>query len=222
MNTARRVMIATPTLDGRLDHRYVLAMVASIQRLRESGWRYALAFEVGNSLLADARNKLVLQCLAGEYTDLVFIDSDMAWDPADLVALLSYDVPLVAAAGPRKNPGGLEFCVKLGKAAMGSDGLLSVERVGTGFMRVRRDCLERLVAAHPELRVSDAAGHAYHALFDGGVRDGVYISEDYMFCERWRALGGKVLVAPGIRLQHVGTHVWHGALADALTVRKTV
>ncbi|MFM7108674.1 MAG: hypothetical protein ACKOZU_08775 [Planctomycetaceae bacterium] len=215
-------MIATPTIDGRLDHRYVLALLASIQMFRELGWRYALAFEVGNSLLADARNKLVFQCLADDYTDLVFIDSDMAWDPADLVALLSYDVPLVAAAGPRRNPGAPEFCVKLGQAVMGPDGLLSVERVGTGFMRLRRDCLESLVEAHPDLCVTDAAGRRSHALFDAGMQNGTYISEDYMFCDRWRAIGGKVLVAPGIRLQHVGTHVWHGALADVLTVRRTV
>lgn len=210
-------MLATPTIDGRLDHRFVLAMMASIQRLRDMGWRYALAIEVGNAVLADARNKLVFQCLADDYTDLVFIDSDMAWDPADLVGLLAHDVPLVAAAGPRKKPGGSEFCVKLGQAAMGPDGLLSVERVGTGFMRLRRDCLERLAAAHPELRVRDAAGNTYHALFEPGIRDGTYISEDYMFCERWRALGGRVLVAPGIRLQHVGIHVWQGALADVIT-----
>ncbi|MFM8434329.1 MAG: hypothetical protein ACKOBP_03160, partial [Planctomycetia bacterium] len=197
MSKIRRVMIATPTLDGRLDHRFVLAMLASIQRLRELGWRYALAFEVGNAILADARNKLIFQFLADDYTDLVFIDSDMAWDPADLVALLSYDVPLVAAAGPRKKPGAPEFCVKLGQAVMGPDGLLSVERVGTGFMRLRRDCLERMVVAYPELRVADASGKTYHAFFDAGIRDGVYISEDYMFCELWRSLGGKVLVAPG-------------------------
>lgn len=219
MTMNRKVMLATPAIDGRLDYRYMLSMLASTQQLREAGWRYALALEVGNALLADARNKLVSQCLAGDYSDLVFIDSDMAWEAADLLALLTYDVPFVAVAGPRKNPGSPEFAVKLGKAAMRADGLLSVDRVGTGFMRLRRDCLEQLVAAHPELCVADAANKSYYALFDTGIHEGIYISEDYLFCERWRALGGQVLVAPGITLQHIGTRVWQGALADVLKVQ---
>lgn len=105
---------------------------------------------------------------------------------------------------------------------MGPARLLSVERVGTGFMRLWRDCVERSVEAHPGLRVTDASGRRSHSLVDAGLRNGTCISEDSMFCDRWRAIGEKVLVAPGIRLRHVGTHLWRGTVADVLTARRTV
>ena len=46
--------------------------------------------------------------------------------------------------------------------------------------------------------------------FAWGDENGAELSEDYEFCRRWRALGGKVWVDPGIWLKHFGTFAYHG------------
>jgi hypothetical protein len=103
-----------------------------------------------------------------------------------------------------------------------TDGLtLEVRAVGFGFTLTSRACLERMFREHRkyrdwpnELRCADMFGQ----LFDSPNPDSeVYcpeademlLSEDYSFCKRWRALGGKVLINlnAGV-ICHAGTKAW--------------
>ena len=47
----------------------------------------------------------------------------------------------------------------------------------------------------------------FDRLRDGDLR----YSEDYSFCERWRAMGGKVWIDPSIQMGHVGLKVFQGS-----------
>ena len=37
-----------------------------------------------------------------------------------------------------------------------------------------------------------------------------YLSEDYMFCQLWRNMGGKIYLCPWMKTHHVGTYAFHG------------
>jgi hypothetical protein len=37
-----------------------------------------------------------------------------------------------------------------------------------------------------------------------------YLSEDYMFCQWWRNMGGKIWLCPWMRTQHIGTYHFQG------------
>lgn len=206
------LFIATPCLDGSVNAHYAASLVRTTSTLQREGWRSPqIDFEIGNSLIADARNKLVSRFLASDCSDLVFIDADLSWSPDDLVRLASVDAPFVAGVYQRKSRAKIDFTVKFGPAiAMDAQRLIAVERVGTGFMRLRRDCLEKMVASHASLRLlnplkNDDAN--FYALFDTTIVDGQFIGEDFTFCDRWRAIGGQVLIDPAINLSH------HGAAA---------
>jgi hypothetical protein len=143
--------------------------------------------------------------------DLVFIDADLSWSPDDLLRLASYDTPFVAGVYQRKSRAKVDFAVKFGSAiGLDAQQLIAVDRVGTGFMRLRRDCIEKMVAAHPALRLKHPTAPddgRFHALFDTAIVDGEFIGEDFTFCDRWRAIGGQVLVDPSMNFGH------HGAAA---------
>jgi len=126
----------------------------------------------------------------------------------------------VAGVYQRKSRTKIDFAVKFGPGiGMDAQGLIAVERVGTGFMRLRRDCLERLVAARPELRLHNPANPAdtnFHALFDTGIVDGQFVGEDFMFCDRWRAIGGQVLIDPSMNFGHHGAATYDEPLLKYL------
>jgi len=191
--------------------------------LHQRGVRAQIEFEIGNSLIADARNKLVSRFLASGASDLLFIDADLSWTAEDLLRLLAYPVPFVAAVYQRKSRTKIDFAVKFGAAiAMDANRLMEVERVGTGFMRLRRDCIATMVAAHPELRLKNPLAKDdpnFHALFDTSIVDGEFIGEDFTFCDRWRALGGKVMIDPAINLQHHGAAAYDEPLLKYLQKR---
>jgi hypothetical protein len=215
------LFIATPCLDGNVSAHYTASLVRTMTRLQQRGWRSPqIDFEIGNSLIADARNKLVARFLASDCSDLVFVDADLSWSPDDLLRLASYDTPFVAGVYQRKSRAKVDFAVKFGSAiGMDSQQLIAVDRVGTGFMRLRRDCIEKMVAAHPSLRLKHPTapddGHFY-ALFDTTVVDGEFIGEDFTFCDRWRAIGGQALVDPSMNFGHHGAAAYEEPLLKYL------
>ena len=216
----RAIVIATPSLDGNVSAHYAGSLVRSLGVLRQRGIHAEIHFEIGNSLIADARNKLVAKFLATAATDLVFIDADLSWNAEDLARLLDFPVPFVAGVYQRKSRAKLDFTVKFGPAIVrDAHGLMAAERVGTGFMRLRRDCIERLAAAHPELRLknpNDPDDPHLFALFDTTIVDGQFVGEDFSFCDRWRAIGGEVLIDPAIAFAHHGTAAYDEPLLKYL------
>jgi hypothetical protein len=37
-----------------------------------------------------------------------------------------------------------------------------------------------------------------------------YLSEDYMFCQMWRKMGGQIYLCPWMKTQHIGTYAFSG------------
>jgi len=99
---------------------------------------------------------------------------------------------------------------------------------GTGFMLVRKNTFEKYKEAYPEfsykpdhVRTEHFDGtREIHAYFDCVIDPDSrrYLSEDYMFCQWSRKIGLKLWFCPWMKLQHVGTHIFGGSLADLESV----
>lgn len=98
---------------------------------------------------------------------------------------------------------------------------VEVMETGTGFMMVKREVFETYAKEYPHFSykpdhksgqfVGDRNIHAFfHCDID--PNSGRYLSEDYFFCQNWRAIGGKVWVCPWVKLQHIGTYGFNGNL----------
>jgi len=103
---------------------------------------------------------------------------------------------------------------------------IEVLEIGTGFMLVNREVFAKFQEAYPQLRYKpDHVGQAnfdgsryIHAYFDtvidskenGGFGSDRYLSEDYMFCQWWRRIGGQVWLCPWMRTHHIGTYAFTG------------
>jgi hypothetical protein len=104
---------------------------------------------------------------------------------------------------------------------------LEVMEIGTGFMMVKREVFDKMKEAYPTIQYKpDHVGQAnfdgsryIHAYFDtvidtkesivGGGSDR-YLSEDYMFCQMWRKIGGQIYLCPWMKTQHIGTYPFTG------------
>lgn len=101
--------------------------------------------------------------------------------------------------------------------------LTVVRHIATGFMMIKRNTLEQLIIAFPETKYEDDVGflkdeeqkYAY-ALFDCGVEEGHYFSEDWLFCHRWSKMGGNIYVDVTINLKHTGTEDFNGSFIASL------
>jgi hypothetical protein len=101
--------------------------------------------------------------------------------------------------------------------------LTKVKHLATGFMMIKRNVFESLFKAFPSTKYTDDVSflkpeenkYAY-ALFDCGVEDNHYYSEDWMFCHRWTNLGGSVYIDVTINLTHTGIEDYQGSLIASL------
>jgi len=59
------------------------------------------------------------------------------------------------------------------------------------------------MSAHPE-RIYEHMGHAAFAFFQMFFKDGALVGEDYLFCNEWAELGGKIYLDPELHLTHWG------------------
>ena len=101
--------------------------------------------------------------------------------------------------------------------------LAKVKHIANGFMMIRRNVIEKMSQAFPSTKYVDDIGflskdennYAY-ALFDCGVEEGHYYSEDWLFCHRWSKMGGSIWVDVSINLIHTGTEDYSGSFLSSI------
>ncbi|RVT97851.1 hypothetical protein EOD42_08650 [Rhodovarius crocodyli] len=233
------VVVATPCFGAMVHQGYMLSILRLV--CSPAGQAMTLSLEMlgHDSLITRSRNTLLARFLATPgATHILFVDSDIVFEPDHVTRLVAANKEVVAGIYPLKvREWGAATQARM---AMGEkpdsasllyvgepcanperDGdFITATYAGTGFMLIRRDAVERMIAAYPETRYSrigapDPAipdGTPCHALFDCVIdpATGSYLSEDFTFCRRWRAIGGKVWLDTVGRLTHIGAHDFAG------------
>ena len=101
--------------------------------------------------------------------------------------------------------------------------LAQVKHMATGFMMIRKETIEKMFASFPSTKYVDDVNfllpeenkYAY-ALFDCGVEEGHYFSEDWLFCDRWTKMGGEIYLDVTINLTHTGIEDYKGCYLSSI------
>jgi len=207
----RILMIAIPAYDGKLNIKSAFALATLAMDMAKHGAKLYLTQISGCSLITKARNALVADFLESDATDLLFIDSDIIFKSDDVLRLLalSGNKDITAGAYPRRSKDKKFFTdiyLDDQNQIEFRDGMLRVDRIGTGFMLIRRHVLETMKANHPEWGYYNNVNERTDcALFDFELKNGEYYGEDYTFCNRAKADGFSIYLDPDINLPHIGT-----------------
>ena len=165
---------------------------------------------------------------------LIALDKDIIGGPYPKKSINWSNVAETARKHPNLEPRELEnlvgeyvFNVVKGTKQFQVSEPLQVMEIGTGHMLIKRQVFDKMKEAYPMIRYKpDHVGQAnfdgsryIHAYFDtvidstdsitGGGSDR-YLSEDYMFCQMWRKIGGEIYLCPWMKTQHIGTYAFTG------------
>lgn len=102
--------------------------------------------------------------------------------------------------------------------------LTKVKHIATGFMMIKRETIEQMILELPHTKYTDDVGFLEgdenkfaYALFDCGVEDDHYYSEDWLFCHRWSSkLKGDIFLDVSINLKHTGNEDYNGSFISSL------
>jgi len=202
----KSIFVATPMYGGMNHGLYAKACLDLQSICIQYGVQVKFSFLFNESLITRARNYLVDEFLnRSECTHMLFIDSDIHFDPKDVIALLALDKDVIGGPYPKK-----AIKWRSVKKAMERNPQIEAQ----SLEKVTGDYVFNPVRGTEKFSVSEP-----HAYFDtiidsadsatGGGTDR-YLSEDYMFCQLWRKLGGQIWLCPWMRTDHIGTYHFKG------------
>lgn len=208
------MLLAVPSYDNP-DTSHTFALARSREALSAAGIQSALLILQGNCHVDDARNSIVRDFLESDCTDLVFLDADVTWEPPALVQLCGRDVDIVGGVYPYRREGGANMPVRMMGDAETVDGLREVEGLPTGFMKIKRHVLEKMAEQRPWY--FDKI-YRTSLMFDRPEpgEDHTRWGGDIDFCNRWRAMGGKLYADEELRLGHATKIIIYDSLAAHL------
>jgi hypothetical protein len=217
------VFIGLPAYDFKVSLKLAVSLARFAQLAPKHGIDINIGSVCGCSVVSRARNLLVQDMLESDADYLVFIDSDINFEPEDILRLMAWAQDSkkgIVAGVPRVRDVNKTYIADLdhdenGDLTMNAMGLVRATRVATAFMLIQRNVIETMIAAHPEWQYYDKrCDKTVPALFDFKLTEEGYIGEDFLFCDRARELGFEVWVDPTISLGHMGVQEYTGNFGE--------
>lgn len=217
----KSVIFATPSYTHQVSLEYFRMTLEMFPLLSRANIGSGFSVVGGDQFIAKARNLLVAGFLAKEdATDLFFLDDDVGASAEAVIKFLNRPEDVILGAYPKKQKE-RDFPVELAAdmatgALIERDGLVKVLGGPTGFMRIRRHVIERLVRDCGTFVDNDSEGieRVSPNLFRTGVgTDRRFYGEDWQFCQDVQAAGFEVWCDPDIEFTHRGNNVWKDRLS---------
>lgn len=253
------LFLATPMYGGQCAGMFARSVADLAAICSQNGIPLQMYFLFNESLITRARNYCCDEFMRSPSQHLMFIDSDIGFNPHDVIALMAlqanepekYDI--VGGPYPKKciswekikqavdkgvadeDPSVLEkfvgdyvFNPKGGQQSIQIGEPCEVLEIGTGFMMISKTAMQKFADSYKEMLYRP--DHVRTEAFDGSreimqyfqaeidPKSKRYLSEDYWFCQKAQDIGLRTWFCPWMKMQHVGTYIFGGSLADLASI----
>ena len=212
--------IGMPCYGGNVSEPTMTSLLRFILMAQQVGLNWSLDTMVNESLVTRARNNLMAKMMTNtSATHFMFIDADIRFQPESILQMMACDKDVIGGLYPKKALP-VNYVINLKRETKVQGDIFTVDTMGTGFLLFKRHVYEQLCKAHPETKYVDDVGlgkqfePTMYSIFDVAIDEkGHYLSEDWLFCRRWSALGGEIWAHGKVLLNHIGHYEFVGDLA---------
>ena len=216
------VVIALPAHGGIVMEKTTLGLFNLGKLFVRNNIDHGLLTLTNSSLITQARSKCANFFINDtEFEYLFFLDSDIGFNPPDVVKLLNYKLPMVSGTYPMKTIP-TRYCVNIKQPEERKGDLLKITGNGMGFCLIHRQVFLDVAKANPELKFTPPTDdsdtppsqaeidNSYHYFAELKQGDG-FVAEDKSFFARAEAVGYEMWLDTSIALNHCGFHIYEGA-----------
>jgi len=255
----RGLFLATPMYGGACAGMFAKSTADLSALCTQYGIPLQMYFLFNESLITRARNYCCDEFMRSTSEHMLFIDSDIGFNPQDVIAMMALQAQdeekyeIIGGPYPKKCiswekiksavdkgiadedanvlekfVGDFVFNPKGGQQSIAIGEPCEVLEIGTGFMMVTKKAMQKFADKYPEylyrpdhVRTEHFDGSREIMMFFQAEVDPVskrYLSEDYWFCQKAQAADIKTWFCPWMKLQHVGTYIFGGSLADLASI----
>jgi hypothetical protein len=212
--------IGMPCYGGNVSEPTMTSLLRFILMAQQVGLNWSLDTMVNESLVTRARNNLMAKMMTNQSaTHFMFIDADIRFQPESILQMMACDKDVIGGLYPKKALP-VNYVINLKRETKVQGDIFTVDTMGTGFLLFKKHVYEKLCAAHPETKYVDDVGlgkqfePTMYSIFDVAIDEkGHYLSEDWLFCRRWTALGGEIWAHGKVLLNHIGHYEFVGDLS---------
>ena len=205
----RKVMIGTPCYSGNVDVWYTNSLCNTIKMSYEKDVEIIPMWISFDALLQRARNDTIDVALQMGVDDLIWIDSDIEWQPEWFFKLLDYDVDVVGGTYRKKGDNEEYVIRQLARRAPADNGLIEVEGLGTGFVRMSRTAMQYLWDTSRQY-TDPKDNKERRMIFDVVIENESLVSEDIHAFNKLVAGGFKIWLDPTMTCNHIGPYKFKG------------
>jgi hypothetical protein len=229
-----KLMIATPVYMSQEFSTYGDSMLETVRMLDKAGIPWQKQTIRGDSYIDRAKNSILANFLESDCESILMVDSDMDFAPDAVARMIRHPQEIVAGFFCMKNAWGtfagallpdedgnipdIKTAIELWDGSC----LFKAHLLPGGFLRIKRDVLERFADHYPELVYQDPCAdpskpdRVYTAFFECMIHDYVRFGEDATFCRRMREMGETLWCDPNITFGHTGVKTYTGNYNDSL------
>ena len=178
-----KLFVATPMYGGMCTGMYASAIMQTVGICGQNNIQMYYSFMMNESLITRARNSMAYDFIESEATHLMFIDADIAFNPADIPRMVAADKDIICGLYPKKEINWVQVTEAV-KAGVPPDQLhlhtgafvlnlahgessktgnvnepIEIANGGTGFMLIKRKVFEELAD-----KVPSYTNDMYHAV----------------------------------------------------------
>lgn len=212
----KRVLIATPCLDQKVDAYFVHSLCESIKLGLKHNLDIKCVFLANESILPMARNELFRLAYDEKYDTMVFIDDDEYWNEKVLIDIINSPKDVVTVPVVNKGDTNIAFNIWLDKNPVidDADGYIKVQKSGTGFLKLSRKAVVDLYESNTEVffrnkKLRNICEYTYIK--------GDFVGEDITLSNKLKELGYTIWCNPHYTVSHIGNKMYKG---DFKTVNK--
>lgn len=199
----KRILIATPSYDGKVDVWYASALHRTALLGIENGIYFYPIFMSYDALIQRSRNDLIALAVENDFDGMLWIDADMEWAPQWAIDVVSSGKSVLGLPCIKKSLFEESYNVKCKTENLITDeeGYIKVESIGTGFLYLDKDAYTYLWESSEPYTHN---GLTRRWVFSVGLENGDIISEDVTMCKKLREGGFDVFIDPKKTCNHVG------------------
>ena len=220
------VYIAMPCYDS-VKINTMLSVIKLVEQFRYSGVKMGIN-TMKSPLIHQARNYLTSVFLTTEYQYLLFIDSDVEFEPDAVFRMLVAKKDIICTpyrvkseqldkhiyTVEFKDPKNIPFL---------PGGLVELEAGPTGLMLIDRTVFEKIIKNHPDLKIknkatptADKSLEFYYNFFDFGFDNHYATGEDISFCRLAKENDFRIYANTESTTSHHGSYAWKGKFKESL------
>lgn len=207
----KKVLIATPCLDQKVDAYFVHSLCESIKLGLKHDLDIRCVFLANESILPMARNELFYLAYTENYDIMVFIDDDEYWNENALIDIIQSEKDVISLPVVNKTDKESSFNIWLNEDyEKDSDGYIKIEKCGSGFLKLSRKVIEDLWESNIELvfrnkKLKNICEYTYE--------NGDFVGEDITLSKKIKELGYEIWLNPSHTVSHIGNKMYRGDFA---------